>query len=530
MLKPHIIELFLAGGTLRGHPPGRPRRSRAHNGSGHILIIVLLGLFVVTSATLGVLMVAANALRLSHQQRAGATAFNIAESGAERAAYWLKNQPYPPTSTVNPFGGSVSMDDGSYTVTIYPGPDNATAYLKTFIIVSVGTSMGATRTIQVVVKQATFGRYAYFTDKETSSISGGAIWWKAGETVDGPVHSNNANGSNFNINYNGSTAPIFLDMLTAAGSSINYYPSRPRDEATFMRIFRDGSKGFKLGVPPIALPPSSDTQRNAAWGSSSGLPSTNGVYLRAGYGGGIYVRGDAAMRFSVDASGNQVLTVTQSGNNTTITFNKFTQTIEVTGPVGPGSPTTASSLGTGVIYCTGNITSLKGTIADNRVVGSDIAVRTAFTVANDVNAGKYIKITDNLVYNTRPDKTRDSSDPVNLAAGTLGLVSKDIIISSSAPQNLEIDAVLLAGGSNTSGGSFYVENYNSKTPTGTLRVLGGIIQKARGPVGTFNSSTGQTITGYSKAYSYDPRLASNPPPYYPTTGQYERVSWQVLPN
>ena len=65
---------------------------------------------------------------------------------------------------------------------------------------------------------------------------------------------------------------------------------------------------------------------------------------------------------------------------------------------------------------------------------------------------------------------------------------------------------------------------------GTLAVLGGIIQKARGPVGTFNSTTGQTVTGYSKAYSYDPRLAMNPPPYYPTTGQYERVSWQVLAN
>ncbi|MGB9619731.1 MAG: hypothetical protein ACPL7K_04920, partial [Armatimonadota bacterium] len=206
----------------------------------------------------------------------------------------------------------------------------------------------------------------------------------------------------------------------------------------------------------------------------------------------------------------------------------LTQTIQVSGPVGPGSPTSAPSLGTGVIYVTGNITSLGGTVADNRIVGTDIAVRSALTIANDVNAGKYIKITNNLVYNTRPDKTRDSSDPVNLAAGTLGLVSKDIIIASSAPSNLEIDAVCLAGGSNTSGGSFYVENYNTKTPTGTLRVLGGIIQKARGPVGTFDANTGRTVTGYAKSYSYDPRLASNPPPYYPTTGQYERVSWQVL--
>ncbi len=496
--------------------------------SGTILVVAVISLFLVTTATMGVLLVTANALHLTKVQSAGAIAFNTAESGAERAAYWLKNQGAPPTETVDPFGGAVQMGDGEYQVTIYPHPENPNQYLKTFRIVSVGTAQGISKTVELVVKQATFGRYAYFTDSETSSISGGAIWWKAGEIADGPVHSNNRNGSNFNINYNGSTSPIFLDMVTASGTTINYTPSRPRDEATFTRIFRDGSKGFRLGVPPIPMPPSTATQRNAAWGSSSGFPNTNGVYLRAGYGGGIYIRGDAGIQLTLDANGNQVIRIIQGSNVTSVTLDKTTQTCRVSGPVGPGSPTEAASLGTGVIYCTGNITSLSGVVADNRAVGGEIVVRNALTIANDVNAGKYIKITDNLVYNTKPDKTLDSSDPVNLAAGTLGLVSKDIIIASSAPSNLEIDAVCLAGGSNTTGGSFYVENYNSKKPTGTLRVLGGIIQKARGPVGTFDPNTGVTLTGYTKAYSYDPRMAVNPPPYYPTTGTYERISWRLL--
>lgn len=495
-------------------------------------MVTIVVLFVVMSATMGVLMVTANALHLNSKQRAGALAFNIAESGAEMAALWMKNQPYPPagTSPFDPFGGPQAMDDGQFQVTIHPDPDNPTLYLKTYRIVSVGTALGATKTVEVVVKQASFGRYAYFTDSETSSISGGAIWWKAGELVDGPVHSNNTAGSNFNINYYGSAAPIFLDMVTGSGSRINYSPSRPRNEDTFKRIFKDGSKGFKLSVPPIPLPISSDVQRNASWGSSAGFPGSNGVYLRADSGGGIYIRGDAAIQLSLDGSGNQVFTVTQGTNVTSITLDKVTQSMSASGPVGTGSPTTTTSLGTGVIYCTGNITSLAGEVADNRVIGDDIAVRSEFTIANDVNAGKYIRITNNLFYHTRPDKNLDSSDPVNLAAGTLGLVSKNISIWSGAPPNLEIDAVCMAGGQNTTGGSFYVENYSSKTPTGTLSVLGGIIQKARGPVGTFNSSTGQTITGYSKNYRYDPRLATHPPPYYPTTGQYERVSWQLLAN
>jgi len=500
--------------------------------SGSILLVTMVTLLLATAATMGVLTITANSLHLCGRQRAGAVAFNLAESGAEIAGLWLKAQPYPPSGTqsFNPFGGTVSLDDGTYTVTIYPDANNPTSYLKTYRLVSVGTALGMTRTIELVVKQASFGRYAYFTDKETSSISGGAIWWKAGESVDGPAHSNNSSGSNFNINYNNSNSPIFLDMLTGAGNTINYNPSRPRNETTFKRIFLDGSKGFKLGVDPIMLPPSSNAQRDAAWGATSGFPTTNGVYLRPNLDGGLYIRGDAAIQLSVNGSGNQVVTITQGSSVTAVTFDRFTRSASATGPLGYGSSPTASSLGTGVIYCTGNITSLRGTVADNYVSGEEIEVRSGWTIANDVNAGKTIKITNNLVYNTRPDKTQDRTASANLLAGTLGLVSKDIIIGSSAPANLEIDGVCLAGGHNTTTGSFYVQNYDTKTPTGTLRVLGGIIQKNRGPVGTFNSSTGVTSTGYAKDYSYDPRMANDPPPYFPTTGQYDRLSWQVLAN
>lgn len=500
------------------------------NRRGAMLLVTIIAMFVTTSLVLGALTITANSLYQNHRQQLTSLAFNVAESGAEMAALWIRDQAYPPayTSPFDPFGGAQAIDGGSYQVTIYPGSSNPTSYLKTYRIVSEGTSSGVSKSVEIVVRQSSFGKYAYFTDRETSSISGGAIWWKAGEIVDGPVHSNNSGGSNFNINYNGSTAPIFLDMVTGSGSTISYSPSRPRNETTFRRIFADGSKGYKLRVPRIELPPSSDTQRDAAWGSSSGLPSTTGVYLRSDFTGGIYIVGDAQVQLALDVSGNQQFIITQGTDVTTVTLNKTTGTTSVTGPVGTGSPTSSSSLPNGVVYCTGNITSLEGEVADNRVVSDSIEWRSAYTIVADVNANKKITVTDNIYYHTRPDKTKDSTDPVNLAAGTLGIVAKDIEIDSTAPANLEIDAVCLAGGQNTSGGSFYVENYDSKTPTGTLSVLGGIIQKARGPVGTFNSSTGQTTTGYAKNYRYDPRLASDPPPYYPTTGQYERYSWQVL--
>jgi hypothetical protein len=495
---------------------------------GSALLSTMIALFILTSGMVLILAQVGDAVRMNRKQRSAAAAFNLAESGAELGVLWLRKQAYPPTDTtdITPFGGAQNLGEGTYTVTITPYESNKTAYLKKFRVTGTGIVRQERKKVEIVVQQASFGRYAYFTDQELT-VTGSPIQWRTGDTVDGPAHSNNSNGTIFNITYTGSS-PIFLDKLTAVGTSINYSPSAPTNEATFKKVFKNGSQGYQLGVPYIPLPTSSDVQRNAAWGASGGFPGSNGVYLRADNDGGIYIRGDAAIKLSVNASGDQVIEVTQGSNVTKLTMNRATKSITTTGPVGSGSAKSASSLGTGVIYCTGNITSLQGEVADNRVVNGEIAVRSELTIATDVNAGKNIEITGNLVYRTRPDKTLDPSASVNLRAGTLGLVARNTTIDKNAPSNLEIDAVTMSGGENLSDGSFSVENYSSKTPTGKLKVLGGIIQKKRGAVGTFNSSTGAMISGYEKDYIYDPRLATNPPPFFPTTGTYERLSWRLV--
>ena len=73
---------------------------------------------------------------------------------------------------------------------------------------------------------------------------------------------------------------------------------------------------------------------------------------------------------------------------------------------------------------------------------------------------------------------------------------------------------------------FMLENYWVGPAKGTLTVYGGIIQDERGPVGTFNGSTGQKLSGYSKNYAYDSRLLSSPPPFMPTTGDYVTLAWE----
>ncbi len=499
------------------------------------MLLMLVVTTLLTIMSLAVLNTTDHALRLEDRQTRNSAAFNLAESGIDRAIFWIRNQPSPPSGTApfDPFGGWQQLGEGTYIVSIDPDDANPGQYLKAYTITCRAIVHGEEERIEAKIRQASFGRYLYFTDSEVSSISGGAIWFKAGEIMDGPAHSNNTSGSVFNINYVGSTAPIFLDTLTGSGSYINYSPSAPTNETTYRRIFRDGSRGFRLGVDRIELPDSTNIQRDAAWGSSSGFPSTRGVYVRSNNNGGIYIRDNARIKMEVDSSNRQIIKVTQvdSGTGldvvTTITIDRVAnQTIVQRGS---NPPTIQSGTGTGVIYCTGNITSLEGVIADNVVEGSEIVKRNAFTIACDVNNYKNITITNNLVYKTKPDRNQEYDAQCNLLAGTLGLVARRVIVDNNAPTDLSIDAVMLCGGRNTSDGSFYVNNYNTKTPTGVLHVLGGIIQKKRGPVGTFNPSTGQMSTGYAKDYRYDPRLMDNPPPYYPTTGTFERLSWRRLP-
>jgi len=137
-------------------------------------------------------------------------------------------------------------------------------------------------------------------------------------------------------------------------------------------------------------------------------------------------------------------------------------------------------------------------------VGGTLDGRVTIVTDRDIN------ITNHTVYTDDP-KTNSHSDDA------LGLIAKgDIIVKPSCPNNLKIYAHMIASGiDSTRSGSFGVENYNSGSPRGTLYVHGGIVQDTRGAVGTFNPSTGQTVTGYDKNYTFDTRFITNPPPQYP---------------
>lgn len=483
-----------------------------------MMFIVVIGMAVLSLTVQGVHMTA----KIKNQT----VAFNLAESGVDRTVRWFKKLGSPPSikDEFDPFGGVQKLNGGSYVVTVFPYDDNGGATLKKYRVRVSGFYGKESEEVEIVLRQSSFGKYAYFTDRETSASSDGRIWFFSGDKIRGPAHSNNKSDSSFQINWGGD-GPIFEAMVTAAGEEIDFAPKDPKNEDQFKQVFSAGSKGYQLGVDTIPLPASSLEQKALAWGSDDPYPSTTGVYVHTD--GGIFVQGDAAIALQVDGSGNQQFKFTQGKTVTTLTIDLANKRIGR--QVGSGETTYIEGTVNGVLYCQGDVTSLAGTVADNIVAGDPpvVAFRNAYTIVTDVNSGKDIKVTAPIKHRTPYDPALGPSDPANLSSGSLGLFASNITISEKAPTDMEIDAIMLAGSDSTKDGSFGVENYDEKKPTGTLKIMGGIIQKARGAVGTFS---GKSIkTGYAKDYWYDARMADDPPPHFPTTGGYDRVSWRRPP-
>jgi hypothetical protein len=61
------------------------------------------------------------------------------------------------------------------------------------------------------------------------------------------------------------------------------------------------------------------------------------------------------------------------------------------------------------------------------------------------------------------------------------------------------------------------DNYGSRPISGTLNVLGSVVQWTRGNVEKYNGGGNIIVHGFSKRYRYDDRLADPAvrPPFYP---------------
>jgi hypothetical protein len=453
----------------------------------------------------------------------------------------------------------------------------------TFAVISDAQSaLGRRRVLlsgpfSVKVQRTNFAKYALFTDTHLTPW-GSPIWFTNRTTFDGPVHTNGEFRFAFFPQF-GTPDPLAppcnpsriasSPLTSVSGSAWFNNLGSPvelaANENVVSGVRRDAPvmpgcgptpdnnppANFSRGVSSVPMPTNPFSQKGVAVGRdpndtslvtnqqirtaipelAPGCPPTcapvpAGIYIpRSGdlsgsMSGGIYVQGNLDSMTLSYSGANAVYTLGQGGQTVTVTVDRTAGQTTITnnawaapqtrtfsgvpkGFQGPGNPNAM------IVYTEGNILSLKGTLGQNEQ-------------ANIVASGS-INITDHLVYQVPPVVTDPTSNPTNV----LGLYSSggDITIGTSAPDDVTIHAVMMAGSAGIAyNSSVNVTNYNVGNPRGQVHLIGGIIEKYYGPFGTFNPVTGDVMTGYGRDFKYDRRMSRGfSPPYFPTINLFEVV-------
>jgi len=130
----------------------------------------------------------------------------------------------------------------------------------------------------------------------------------------------------------------------------------------------------------------------------------------------------------------------------------------------------------------------------------------------------------NIIINGNIDYTDSNS--------VLGLIAqKDILIPLYSLDNLEIKAALLAQNGHVF--RYYYppwssEPYKTYAIRNQIRTFGSIITNT---IWTFTwvDEDNNVVSGYRNTeMNYDPNLTYNPPPYFPTAGEYEFLNWEEI--
>ena len=349
-------------------------------------------------------------------------------------------------------------------------------------------------------------------------------------------------------------------------------------------------KGPVLVDAQVNMPVNSSQQLDAALGgiteasyTASGVyvPSTGGANAAAGTPtGGVYIRGQVDdMVFEATGVGNkdQNVYIYQGGNATTPSNVKYVLRMNANGTTvlnrfsrsntalpfnvtsDTGYPKTYSGGATnGVIYSYDDIGDwgaktggVSGTIANSVAdAGGNVTQLNKINLCSrvDTNNKKTIMIDGNILYaNTSKTAVAAPAD-----AGVLGIVAGYIQVVPTARvmepavtgfvNRTPAEDGAYANGATLTDLSVHstlmaykeidVINYASRNP-GQFRLLGGYIASIGTPFGQVIGGAGANafnmLTGFQRILNYDKRVANQPPPFFPGTGQaYQIISYQRL--
>lgn len=193
-----------------------------------------------------------------------------------------------------------------------------------------------------------------------------------------------------------------------------------------------------------------------------------------------------------------------SGADVNLTFNADGTVTWQEGANPPVTESISTFAPNGVILAENSNVRMKGTLKG----------RVTVSASGSSGMGKgNVYLDDDIVY-SKPPTDPHCDDMLGI------VVDNNVIVTDNAANNsnINIDASIFCRT-----GGFSAENHSTRPISGAINLSGGIQQYQRGAVGTV--SGGSITHGFQKNYRYDIRLMTDLPPFYPTTGSYEILSW-----
>ncbi len=516
---------------------------------GVALLMAIMFLAALFTLSLLLLAVLPLEMRATGRQKLETEAFYAAEAGVLHALAWMetrasKGQPaIPSSSDKHKLSGSLANWKWEAWIEKIPvNPSNPEDSRPAFTVRSTAfLDKTRYRSVSVALCQESMSRFAWFEESGSEGLWIGADSFQ----IDGPFHTNRFIQINVPSGfYSSGKPPTFTQGVTMAGAApnspdgINYncpfgtnnppYDSQGRPiENRYRKLFGEGGSSNVLPrAKKIQLPSGAENLASEAWGS--GLPPPTQVGVHPGLGsssnrleGGLYIVGDVNKMTLGVSGGNRTLSITQGSTTVKVLETLSGTALAPDGSVIPKDSTMIqagdefkvySGLTNGLVYCTGDIKSLSGVNRGKRTIAVDVARDKDITITGDLTRA-------DTAVGQAPSGSRDS----------MGVVGHNIWIQNSASfteaNPLDIYAALLGGRRGADGKvSGYVGPTDVYGPLTRVRLFGGLMMGDKDTWGKY--SGGSQYSGMTLESRYDPHLANNPPPYFPSIAKFRVVSYR----
>ncbi len=542
----------------------------------------LLLLTVIFGALLGMMMIpmmqhAKSNSQMAFGTRASDQAFYASEAGVARTLSFIYGAGageitgiYDPRFNVTedqafyPFGENwVTLDPGITSSALEPVASRTRVWSNpangTWNVESVGRSLRPKqiyRTVTVTIGSGTFARYAFFNTASLSAIDGRARWLGAGETFNGPVHSNRhlfvygTSTPNNPLTFNSDVEIVNREVRTSNGNYQNViynglkdtnadYVELPSDLDRLISAAASGGIDLPGDDPWLATaPPEFFTDETT--------PNINNYRFEFNANGTVDVVNLDGMNYLI----GEGMSSAGALNQTTTNFD-------------------LSAMNGAMIVRDGNVF-VSGTVNGRVTLGAlaNDASQAIIPPFNNAPTDGNVILEGELVYNTHPQTNGqyDISDnrnfPPETVTDVLGLIAeRNLAVDGSMPSEGIVDAHIMVTGQasanpdvrtwgNTTGtvnaaknqdGGFYIEDGNQRDLSelwtgvpdsepgsgnrtgswkfGDLYLTGGVVHFMRG-------QTKNSYGGFSRHYTFDSRLLVQPPPFYPLTPDLSVISWR----